>query len=159
MVLKCVQCYVACVERIIKFINKNAYIQIAINGKNFCYACKDALLLIMRNALRFAALGGLGSLFVLMGFCIICAANVALGYFNLTEWEFLIENKPSTIYTILAAVLLISYFISNIFMQVFGMALSTIMHCFILDEELSKHKGNDTARNTPPTLREFLSKN
>jgi len=70
--------------KIIKFINKNAYIQIAISGKNFCFACKDALLLILRNPLRFAALGGLGSLFTVMGFCIICAANVALGYFNLT---------------------------------------------------------------------------
>ena len=45
---KCVQCLtnflrccLACVERIVEFINKTAYIQIAIRGKSFCYAAKD----------------------------------------------------------------------------------------------------------------------
>ncbi len=37
----CVACCLACVERIVQFINKTAYIQIAIRGKNFCMAAKD----------------------------------------------------------------------------------------------------------------------
>lgn len=43
-------------------------------------------------------------------------------------------------------------------MLVLGMALDTIMHCFILDEEISKSKGAAEARNTPGPLREFLAK-
>lgn len=43
-------------------------------------------------------------------------------------------------------------------MLVLGMALDTIMHCFILDEEISKSKGGDAAKNTPAPLRDFLSK-
>jgi len=34
-VLGCLQCYMACFERFVKFLNKNAYIQIALTGKNF----------------------------------------------------------------------------------------------------------------------------
>ena len=41
----------------------------AINGKNFCGACADALGVIMSNALRFAALGGIGGLFTFIGIC------------------------------------------------------------------------------------------
>lgn len=92
MALKCLQCYLACVERIIKFINKNAYIQIAINGKSFCFACKDALLLIIRNALRFTALGGLGGLFIMLGYLITIAGNVALAYFNLTYNQYFVDT-------------------------------------------------------------------
>ena len=42
-----------CLERFIKFISKNAYIQIAITGKNFCAAAWNAFLLILKNAVRF----------------------------------------------------------------------------------------------------------
>ena len=37
-----------------RFLNKNAYIQIALLGKKFCFAAKDAFWLIFRNALRIA---------------------------------------------------------------------------------------------------------
>lgn len=40
-IIRCLQCFLACVECIVKFINTQAYIQIAIRGKNFCYAAKD----------------------------------------------------------------------------------------------------------------------
>jgi hypothetical protein len=39
--IKCIECCLACVECIVKFINTQAYIQIALRGKNFCYAAKD----------------------------------------------------------------------------------------------------------------------
>ena len=48
------RCCVTCFEKFIKFLNKNAYIQIALLGKKFCYAAKDAFWLIFRNALRIA---------------------------------------------------------------------------------------------------------
>jgi hypothetical protein len=34
--IKCMSCLVACFERIVRFITENAYIMIAITGKNFC---------------------------------------------------------------------------------------------------------------------------
>lgn len=49
----CLQCCLGCIEIIIKFINKNAYIMIAINGKNFCKSSGDAFVLLARNAIRY----------------------------------------------------------------------------------------------------------
>lgn len=40
-VMKCITCCLACIECIVKFINTQAYIQIALRGRNFCYAAKD----------------------------------------------------------------------------------------------------------------------
>merc|ERR1719506_3694267 len=54
MVFRCLAYLIWCVEKCVKFLNKNAYIQIAILGKKFCWAAKDAFWLIFRNAMRIA---------------------------------------------------------------------------------------------------------
>ena len=49
---RCMKCCFWCLEKCLRFLNKNAYIGIAIYGKNFCKAAKDAFFLLLRNALR-----------------------------------------------------------------------------------------------------------
>jgi len=39
-------------EKFLKFLNKNAYIMIAVHGKNFCTSAKNAFFLLMRNIVR-----------------------------------------------------------------------------------------------------------
>lgn len=41
----CFQCIMTCIEKIVKFINRNAYIFIAISGKAFCASVKKILIL------------------------------------------------------------------------------------------------------------------
>uniref|UniRef100_A0A2C9LLK8 Choline transporter-like protein n=1 Tax=Biomphalaria glabrata TaxID=6526 RepID=A0A2C9LLK8_BIOGL len=55
-ILTCLRCCFWCLEKFLRYINKNAYILIAIHGRNFCTAAKDGFLLIMRNVLRAAVL-------------------------------------------------------------------------------------------------------
>lgn len=43
------------------------------------------------------------------------------------------------------------------FMSTYGMAIDTILQCFILDEELNKEKGR-APQYTPELLQDFLSK-
>jgi hypothetical protein len=50
--LCCMQCCFACVEKFLKFLNKNAYIEIAVYGYSFCEASKMAFQLLTRNAIR-----------------------------------------------------------------------------------------------------------
>lgn len=38
--LKCASCYIACFEKIIRFLTENAYIMMAISGENFCSSAK-----------------------------------------------------------------------------------------------------------------------
>lgn len=51
-ILCCCKCFFWCLEKFLKFINRNAYIMCAIHGKNFCASAKDAFMLLMRNILR-----------------------------------------------------------------------------------------------------------
>jgi len=74
----------ACFQRFIEFLNKNAYIQIALTGKNFCTAAYDAFWLIARNPAKFGIMASLGSLFVLFGKMFIMGVSTVGGYIIIT---------------------------------------------------------------------------
>lgn len=82
--INCMRCCLACVERIVQFINKNAYIQIALSGKNFCMAAKDGFELVWSNPLRYAIVGGIGSIIMFLGKIMIAAGTTAAMYAYLT---------------------------------------------------------------------------
>lgn len=69
-----------CLERFIKFISKNAYIQIAITGKNFCASAWNAFMLILKNFARFGVAASIGAIFNVLGVCFIAAANGLVVY-------------------------------------------------------------------------------
>ncbi|ETE63585.1 Choline transporter-like protein 2, partial [Ophiophagus hannah] len=50
--LTCFKCCFWCLEKFIKFLNRNAYIMIAIYGTNFCTSARNAFSLLMRNIIR-----------------------------------------------------------------------------------------------------------
>ncbi len=81
------QSYLNCFERFIKFLNKNAYIQIAITGNSFCVAAKDAFFIILRNAFLFAIAAGLGEVFMFIGKLFICGFSTFVCYTILTTAE------------------------------------------------------------------------
>ena len=70
--LDCMSCLMACFERFIRFLNRNAYIQvndidyykIALTGKSFCPAAKDAFETIWANAMRYSLVNGIGGAFL-----------------------------------------------------------------------------------------------
>ncbi len=64
--LTCLRCVMNCFERFIRFLTRNTYIQIAITGKNFCIAAKEAFETIWANSTRFTLVGGIGSVFALV---------------------------------------------------------------------------------------------
>lgn len=53
----CLKCCFWCLEKFIKFLNRNAYIMIAVYGKNFCVSAKNAFMLLMRNIVRSEVMG------------------------------------------------------------------------------------------------------
>jgi len=55
IILCAIQCLLWCFEKFMKFLNKNAYIQTAIFGTNFCTSAKNAFFLILRNIARIGA--------------------------------------------------------------------------------------------------------
>jgi len=155
--LSCLQCYLACFERFIKFLNKNAYIQIALSGKNFCLAAKDAFFIILKNPLRFGVVSSIGGVFILVGKLFISGLTTLGAYLYITESD----NYSDSVYSPFIPTLMVflfSYAIAAAFMTIYGLASDAILGCFILDEELQKKK-NAPARHCPESLKVFIEKN
>eukprot|EP01016_Furgasonia_blochmanni_P055586 TRINITY_DN9332_c0_g1_i2.p1 TRINITY_DN9332_c0_g1~~TRINITY_DN9332_c0_g1_i2.p1 ORF type:complete len:660 (-),score=111.00 TRINITY_DN9332_c0_g1_i2:60-2039(-) len=147
----CIQCCLACFERIIRFINNHAFIQIALTGKNFCAAASDAVYLILRNALTFGIIAGLGNVYTFLGKVFIAVASTTVGYLIITRSES-IRNDISSPIPLMICFAFVTYTIGALFMSVWSMAADSILQCFFVDTEVN----NGTAVNCPPTLREFV---
>ncbi|XP_010778065.1 choline transporter-like protein 2, partial [Notothenia coriiceps] len=65
--LCCLKCCFWCLEKFVKFINRNAYIMTAIYGNNFCTSAKNAFFLLMRNMIRVAVLDKVTDFLLFLG--------------------------------------------------------------------------------------------
>lgn len=147
--LCCCQCCLWCFEKCIKFLNKNAYIQTAIFGTNFCTSAREAFYLIVRNAGRIGAITYVSTGVIIVGRIFITATTSAIAYFLMQER---IDDKLHSLTGPVLLVALIAYYVSGTFMGVFGMAVSTILQCFVADEEMFSGEG----RYAEGALRKFV---
>ena len=133
VILSTLKCLLWCVEKVLKFINKQAYIQTAIFGYSFCKASRMGFFLILRNALRITAVSVVSQLVLFIGKLFITVASAVGGYYYL-EIHYGDELHSLTVPTLLVGFL--AYAVSEAFSEVLGMAISTILQCFVADEEL-----------------------
>merc|ERR1711904_650519 len=150
LIFKCLGYIVWCVEKCVKFLNKNAYIQIALLGKKFCFAAKDAFWLIFRNALRIAAAAMISPVINLLGFLIITLMTVFIGFCLLEVSG--VSAKMSSPYGACFIYLVEGYVCGKLVMNVFGLAVDTVLQCFVADEEINGTVGE----HTPYELAKFL---
>jgi len=148
----------ACFERFIKFLNRNAYIQIALTGSNFCIAAKEAMRIIWANPQRMTLVNGIGGAFIWIGKLFITAATVIICY----EIYINVEPYKTTVtspFLPCIVILFISYGIAVNFMSVYGMAIDSILMCFLYDEELAKGRAIKIPKHCPELLQEFFDSN
>jgi len=141
----CLTYCVSCFERFIKFLNKNAYIQCAISGKNFCASAKDAFALITRNSGRYVAVGTVTTMLQLLGILFITGGTGASGYFILVAIH--PEVSPWFCFTFY---LIMGYVVSRLCMNVYSIAVCSALLCFIKDDE----QDNDPS-NAPTAMKAF----
>ena len=122
----CVRCCLTCCHRFVKFINKNAYAQIVLTGKNFCSSAFNSFLLILKNAATFTITAGLGTIFIYLGKLTITVGNTLVCYLIMTNWENIYKHINSPIAPTIV-LLLESYLISAIFMSIFNIATTSLL--------------------------------
>lgn len=129
LVLRVLQCCMWCLEKCIKFLNKNAYIQIAIHGTNFCTSAKNAFFLILSNARRFAVIAVLGGIMQFFGWMFVAFSTAVLGYF-------ILQAMHPTVFPVLPVMsyIVVGYMVGKLFMSVYALAVDTCLQCFIADE-------------------------
>uniref|UniRef100_A0A8C4EEY3 Choline transporter-like protein n=1 Tax=Dicentrarchus labrax TaxID=13489 RepID=A0A8C4EEY3_DICLA len=123
--LCCLKCCFWCLEHFIKFINRNAYIMIAIYGKNFCTSSKDAFFLLMRNVIRDVS----HIFFLLLLLFILLLLNLEVPSLNY-YWVPLLT------------VIFGSYMIADGFFNVYSMCVDTLFLCFC--EDLERNDGSSS---------------
>ena len=116
-----------------KFVNKNAYTQTAIHGYSFCKAAKEAFFLILRNVLRISAVSIVSDFVLIVGKLFIVVASTIGAYLYLDHYY---SDYLNGLYMPTVFVFLASFATAEIFNEVFGMAIMTILQCFLTDEEI-----------------------
>ena len=151
IIISCCQCCMECIARTIEFINKHAYIQIALKGENFCTAAWEGFGLLIRNLGRFSALILIGSFFSLFGMVFIAASSGVIGYYVITEVDYFSDKLNSPVLPVFAMVM-IGFILGMVSMSVIGMSSDALMHSFLLDEELNRGQAKAF-----PELQKFMS--
>lgn len=148
-VLKAIRCCLWGIEKCLKFINKNAYIQTAIFGYSFCKAARTAFTLLMRNVLRVTAVSVVSEFVLFVGKIFVVTIATGCAYVYLDE-NFSDELNGLWLPTLLTSA--ISYCTAEMFSEVIGMTVSTILQCFITDEEMFQPEHRFARRSLAATI-------
>ena len=147
----CIQCCLGCCNKIMEFVNKHAYIQIALKGDSFCTAAWEGFGLIIRNLGRFTALAAISTIFTFIGTIFITVGSCIIGYFLITNVEYFSKDLNSCVLPVVAFGL-VGFIMGRVTMSIFSVSGDALIHSFLLDEELNK--GQPKAF---PELQKFMS--
>ncbi|XP_050517151.1 choline transporter-like protein 1 isoform X1 [Diabrotica virgifera virgifera] len=128
--LKCCHCCLYCFEKILKYLSRNAYIEVAIFGYPFCRAGQQAFKLLSSNVLRVAAINSVGDFVLFLGKVVVVIATVLIGIRMLEH-----KDGLQHMWVPIALSGLFAYFVAHCFMTVYEMVIDTIFLCFCEDCE------------------------
>lgn len=150
-------CCVGCCKEAIEFMNKNAYIDIAVSGKDgFCTAVQNAMKVMIDQGGAMLILNGTTFVFSLFGSMLIMLGTGAMTYFfvNQGEYDNMMGNNDKSAVSDKAVVVLvaciIAFGVSYCFMNVFDMTADTLLFCYGYDKMM-----NHYPVTAPPELRDL----
>ena len=139
IVLCCIQCCLYCLEKCMKFINKHAYIITAVKGKSFCAAACDSFWLIVRNIRLIAALTMVQEFSIIIGKMLIVMATGTLSYMYMqsvtNDAGLTMADQTNSLIGPTLFVMILAYFMADMFLNTYSMAMDVMMHCYLSDKE------------------------
>jgi hypothetical protein len=131
--IKCADCILACIEKIVDYINNAAFAYMAIVGNNFCSSAWDGMLLNAKWAASFSAAKFFAVSLIFIGKLAITIFNVFTCYFliGVMKGETYNRDAPCTVVAIL------SWITSDIWLSVFDKAILGIMTSLAVDTDLN----------------------
>uniref|UniRef100_A0A671KMV0 Choline transporter-like protein n=1 Tax=Sinocyclocheilus anshuiensis TaxID=1608454 RepID=A0A671KMV0_9TELE len=150
-IMCCLKCCFYCLEKFIKFINRNAYIMIAIYGKNFCVSAKNAFSLLESSVHT-------SDLWSFMCELKLMTSGLFSGVLAFFFFSGRIQTPGTTFETAalnyywmpIITVVFGAYLIAHGFFSVYNMGVDTLFLCFL--EDLERNDGS-------PQKPYFMSKN
>jgi len=145
----CVRCVLYLLDAYVKFMTKNAFIQIALKSGNFCSSAANAFYMLIRHAGRFSSSVLIGWIMMILGKGAIMALSGYLTILLITV-KYPLVKQPFIPAILLS---LFGYMVGSLFLSVFSFSATAILHCFILDEDTGG------ARFRPDSLKSFVDEN
>ncbi|XP_077412645.1 choline transporter-like protein 5-A isoform X2 [Vanacampus margaritifer] len=159
-ILCCLTCCFWCLEKFIRYMNRNAYIMMAIYGKNFFMSAQEAFFLLMRNMVRVAVVDRVTDFLLFLGKVMIAGGVGVLTLLFFTKKITLFQEEVPYLhyYEIpLMTTVVGAYLIAHGFFSVYAMCVDTFFLCFCDDLER-----NDGSPEKPflmsPELHRILGK-
>lgn len=138
--IKCCMCCMWCLEKCLKYINRNAYIEVTLHGYAFCNGAIAAFKCLMHNFLQVAATNFVGKLvFLTMKVLIVGLVEMIAYYWLIAEHE-----KTGGIPEVAVPLLIIgiaTYFVAASFTEIFEMTVDTLLICFCEDKMVNEGEG------------------
>ncbi|XP_059201272.1 choline transporter-like protein 5-A [Centropristis striata] len=142
-IMLCLKCCFWCLERFIRYMNRNAYIMVAIYGKNFCTSAREAFFLLMRNMVRVAVLDRVTDFLLFLGKVVIAGGVGVIAFCFFTQKIPVIQEEVPDLnyyWVPLLTVVIGAYLIANGFFNVYAMCVDTLFLCFC--DDLERHDGS-----------------
>jgi choline transporter-like protein 2/4/5 len=144
---KCIMCMCKCclwcLEKFMRFLNRNIYIMCAMKSTNFCKSGKNAFDLIMRNLVRVVVLDSVCDFLLFLGKMVIVLASGVLSYLTFGRYFPELQDKIPNLHYFFTPIVFIvigSYLIASAFFGVYSMAVDTLFLCFL--EDLERNDGS-----------------
>eukprot|EP00732_Lithocolla_globosa_P000964 Lithocolla_globosa_v1_NODE_397_length_4183_cov_17.938227.p1 type:complete len:706 gc:universal NODE_397_length_4183_cov_17.938227:4151-2034(-) len=127
----CLQCCFWCLEKFISFLNKNAYIEIAIYGYSFCKAAKEAFELLLANIVRVAVVNQVTKFLIFCGILVITCSSTYMGWYLIITYS---EDASFWVVPVCAC-FVFSFGVAYVYMAILEMGVMTIFLSFCEDAE------------------------
>ena len=146
--IKCCKCCCYCLEKFLKYLNRNGYIMTAMHGYSFFKGCVSAFNLLLRNAARATAINWVGDFTLFLGRIVVSAITTMIAIL-------IFRSKDNITFYIVPAlcIFVMSWIASGVFTGVFEISIDSMFMCFLEDEERNDGHG----KRRPQELQDFLN--
>ena len=179
---KVVACCLWCFEKLVKFVTRNAYIFIAINGKAFCSSAKHAFWTIIKNLFLVGFVNLVSVILILLGKLIIMVGCGVLAYIYIEgsgEFTYIDKEARTCIdpatgdlldscdkVTLLKSpvvpvifTMMLAYTIASMFFYTYQLGVDTLLMCFIEEKTIldaATKQGRAVEFSGPKSLVKFM---
>ena len=139
------------IEKIIKFLNRQAYVQCAMYGTGFLTSAKNAFLLMIRNPIQMSITQSLSTAVLVLSKLAVSALTCLFTYGIAAKTTFLnTDQKEISNPIFLAAIaFIIGFAVASLFCVIIQCAIDTVLQCFLIEMEM---------RTNDPTIPRFCTK-
>lgn len=150
--ISAIQCILGCIQGIVQYINKFAYIHIAMHGYSFCKAARECFDLISRNFFSAVIMDTITGLVLFVGKALFTALCTIITIAILDA-----RDRPLTSVT-LGLTVAISFSVLHIISHVIGVSVDTVFVCYLEDLEMNKGENLYISPDLHSLLQESASK-